>query len=82
MRFEIGAKASVPEDADSVLFFELRSRGKNAKDSPPKYWTCVNVPGLDPGRLQLQIYKAPVEYAAVRQRRVPKQNCFLHLTIH
>lgn len=24
MRFEIGAKAKVPDDADSVLFFELR----------------------------------------------------------
>lgn len=37
MRFDIGAKASVPDEHDSVLFFELRHKikGKEQVGLPP-----------------------------------------------
>ena len=81
MRFDIGAKASVPDEVDSVLFFELRHKIKG-KEQGPKYWTCAMVSSLSKGRHQLQLYKAPVEYALSKQKRQPKQNCHLVLQLH
>ncbi|KAJ1477966.1 hypothetical protein T484DRAFT_2982432 [Baffinella frigidus] len=81
MRFEIGAKASVPEDYDSVLFLELRHRLKG-KDQAPKYWTCIAISDMDAGRRALQLYKAPVEYCLARQKKIPKKDCTLHINIH
>ena len=40
------------------------------------------VSSLSKGRHQLQLYKAPVEYALSKQKRQPKQNCHLVLQLH
>ncbi len=81
MRFDIGAKASVPDESDAVLFFELRHKIKG-KEQGPKYWTCALLSTLGKGRHDLQVYKAPVEYAMARQKRQVKENCFLKLMMH
>ena len=52
-RFEIGAKAKVPDDGDSVIFFELRYQVKG-KEQAPKYWSFVAVSKLS-SQARLQV---------------------------
>ena len=83
LRLDIGAKTSVPDHADSVLFLELRPllpAGKGV--GPAKYWSCSPLTDWRPGPLQLQLYKAPPVYALAMQANAPKLNSFLQLAIH
>ena len=75
MRFEIGAKAKVPDDGDSVLFFTLKYKAKG-KEQPPKYWSFISVSKLS-GQVRLPVYKAPIEYVTTKQKLVVKKDCFL-----
>mmetsp|Transcript_29095 Transcript_29095/g.76322 ORF Transcript_29095/g.76322 Transcript_29095/m.76322 type:complete len:124 (-) Transcript_29095:33-404(-) len=85
LKLDISAKASVPDQTDSVLFLEFRpvtvtKQGKQV--GPPKYWTCSPLADWTPGLLQLQLYKAPPVYALSSQRNQPKMGSFLKLLIH
>lgn len=71
----------MPEDFDSVLFFELRHKIKG-REQPSKYWTCLSVSDMDKGRVSLQLYKAPVERCLARQRKQPKKDCALWVVVH
>ena len=85
LRLDIGAKASLPDSPDSVLFLELRpvTLVKGEKQvGAPKYWTCSVLSDWSSGPLQLQLYKAPPVYSLAQQSNVPKISSFIQIMIH